>query len=155
MTSERNILRGELRELFPRNHGQLLPALHYLQHQYGHLPDWGMEVVGWHLGIPDSEVFGAATSYSELRVDKTGEHVVRVCTALSCWLNGGRELLEAFQDELGVHPGSTTSDGRFTLEEAPCGFLCGLAPALELDGAWRGRMASDQVKTLLEQVAGP
>ena len=154
MTSERNILRGELREKFPRSHGQLLPALHYLRDQYGYLPDWGMEVVGWHLGIPASEVYGAATSYSELRIEKPAEHVVRVCTALSCWLGGGRELLESFQEELGVHPGSTTADGRFTLEEAPCGFLCGLAPALELDGTWRGRMSSDQVRELIDQMAG-
>jgi NADH:ubiquinone oxidoreductase subunit E len=132
-----------------------LPALHYLQDQYGHLPDWGMEVVGWHLGIPASEVYGAATSYSELRVDKAGEHLVRVCTALSCWLNGGRELLGALQDELGVHPGSTTGDGRFTLEEAPCGFLCGLAPAVELDGAWHGRMAPDLVQGLIARADGP
>lgn len=155
LTSERNVLRGELRKLFPRNHGQLLPALHYIQHQYGHLPDWGMEVVGWHLGIPASEVYGAATSYSELRTEKPAEHVVRVCTALSCWLNGGRELLESLQEELAVHPGSTTANGRFTLEEAPCGFLCGLAPALELDGAWHGRMASDQVRGLIDQMGGP
>ncbi len=155
MTSERNILRGELRERFPRNHGQLLPALHYLQHQYGHLPDWAMEVVGWHLGIPASEVYGAATSYSELRIDKPGEHLVRVCTALSCWLNGGRELLETLQEKLGVHPGSTTTDCRFTLEEAPCGFLCGVAPAVELDGAWHGRIASDRLLGLIDGVAGP
>ena len=114
-----------------------------------------MEVVGWHLGIPASEVYGAATSYSELRTEKPAEHVVRVCTALSCWLNGGRELLESLQEELAVHPGSTTANGRFTLEEAPCGFLCGLAPALELDGAWHGRMASDQVRGLIDQMGGP
>ena len=68
MITDRNTLRSELREKFPRNHGQLLPALHFLQHEFGYLPDWAMEVVGWHLGIPSSEVYGAATSYTELRV---------------------------------------------------------------------------------------
>ncbi len=67
MITDRNTLRSVLREKFPRDHGQLLPALHYLQHEFGYLPDWGMEVVGWHLGIPASEVYGAATSYTELR----------------------------------------------------------------------------------------
>ena len=84
LPSDRNALRRELRERFPRNHGQLLPALHYLHHEFGHLPDWAMEVVGWHLGIPSSEVYGAATSYTELRIEEPGASVVRVCTALSC-----------------------------------------------------------------------
>ena len=93
MTTERNELRATLREKFPRHHGQLLPALHFLQHEFGYLPDWAMEVVGWHLGIPASEVYGAATSYTELRTARPGTHVVRVCTGLSCRVNGGNELL--------------------------------------------------------------
>ena len=68
MNRERNELRATLRQKFPRNRGQLLPALHFLQHEFGYLPDWAMEVVGWHLGIPSSEVYGAATSYTELRI---------------------------------------------------------------------------------------
>ena len=116
MITDRNSLRSELREKFPRNHGQLLPALHFLQHEFGYLPDWAMEVVGWHLGIPSSEVYGAATSYTELRVEKPGNTVVRVCTALSCVVSGSRAILTALETELSsrlwkhlrqwrVHPG--------------------------------------------------
>ena len=98
-----------------------------------------MGVVGWHLGIPASEVYGAATSYTELRIAQPGAHVVRVCTGLSCLMNGGGELIGTLASELGVDPGETTSDGLVTLEETACGFLCGMAPAVELDGAWMGR----------------
>lgn len=144
-----------LREKFPRNHGQLLPALHFLQHEFGHLPDWGMEVVGWHLGIPTSEVYGAATSYTELRIPKPGRHVLRVCTGLSCRINGAGDLMAAAGNELSVHPGETTEDGVVTLEETPCGFLCGLAPAVQWDGDWLGRATADSVLDLVQGVANP
>ena len=152
MVTDRNSLRGVLREKFPRNHGQLLPALHFLQHEFGHLPDWAMEVVGWHLGIPASEVYGAATSYTELRTEKPGAHVLKVCTGLSCWVNGGKELVDAAEMELRVHPGQTTPDGRITFEETPCGFLCGMAPAVELDGSWRGRATAEVLTGLIRGV---
>ena len=153
MTTERNELRATLREKFPRHHGQLLPALHFLQHEFGYLPDWAMEVVGWHLGIPASEVYGAATSYTELRTARPGTHVIRVCTGLSCRVNGGMELLDQAQSELGISAGQTTPDGVITLEETPCGFVCALAPVVEIDGSWRGRAALQDLSQLLREVA--
>ena len=134
MINDRNSLRRELRAKFPRNHGQLLPALHFLQHEFGYLPDWAMEVVGWHLGIPSSEVYGAATSYTELRTEEPGETLVRVCAALPCLVSGSAAILSALESELGVKSGQTSDDARYTLEEVPCGFLCGMAPAVEIDG---------------------
>ena len=132
LITDQNTLRRELRTKFPRNHGQLLPALHFLQHEFGYLPDWAMEVVGWHLGIPASEVYGAATSYTELRIEQPRANVVRVCTALSCLVSGSADILSALDVEL------DSSD--FTLEETPCGFLCGMAPAIEINGSWYGRL---------------
>ena len=111
-----------------------------------------MEVAGWHLGIPSSEVYGAATSYTELRIEKPGAHVLRVCTGLSCRINGASELLAAAELELKQHSGQTSSDGMITLEETACGFLCGMAPAVELDGAWTGRAGPDSVKALIGEV---
>ena len=137
MPTDRNSLRRELRNRFPREHGQLLPALHYLQHGFGYLPGWAMEVVGWHLGIPSSEVYGAATSYTELRVEKPGEVVARVCTALACSVAGSDAILEALSAEFCDADGG---DGRVSLEEARCGFLCAMAPAIEVNGEWHGRV---------------
>ena len=137
----RSRIRAELRERFPRHRGQLLPALHYLQHEHGYLPEHGMEAVGWYLGIPVSEVYGAATSYTELRLEQPGEHVVRVCTGVSCWINGGSELLEALDGGSGGLAGA--------VEETPCGFLCAMAPAVEVDGRWAGRATAESVSEML------
>ena len=70
-------LRRALRDQFPsRNRDNLLPVLHLLQHEHGYLPEWALQVVGWHLRVPASEVYGSATSYSELssRPAKATQH---------------------------------------------------------------------------------
>ena len=148
----RSDLRPILREKFPPERTYLLPALHYLQEEFGHLPDWAMQTVAWHLRVPASEVYGAATSYSELRIDAPGSHVVRVCNGLSCWCSGGRDLLESLSDQLGVQPGETDADNRVTLEETTCGFLCPMAPAVEVDGLWWGRVSNSDIPDLLRDL---
>ena len=148
MNTDRNTLRSVLREKFPRDHGQLLPALHFLQHEFGYLPDWGMEVVGWHLGIPASEVYGAATSYTELRTTPPGSHLIRVCTGLGCRVNGAKEILVAARESVPQANGNEVA-----IEETACGYLCGMAPALEIDGVWHGRADSDSVKAQLEELS--
>lgn len=137
----RRQLRTELRGLFARERAQLLPALHHLQHSYGYLPDWAMEVVSWHLGVPASEVYGAATSYSELRTRQPGSRVVRVCTGLSCRVSGADTVLDAVTGRLGIRPGETAD---ITVETTPCGFLCAAAPAIEVDGTWLGRATPER-----------
>lgn len=146
---DRNELRATLRQRFPRNHGELLPALHYLQHEYGYLPEWAMEVVGWHLGIPASEVYGAATSYTELRLRQPGAIMARVCLGLSCRLNGGDRIMDAMESALGIRRGETASDGSATLEETACGFLCAVGPAIEVNGRWHGRVTADDAISLV------
>lgn len=143
---QRNALRAELRRRFERERGQLLPALHYVHHEFGHLPGWAMEVTGWHLGIPVSEVYGAATSYSELRLDHPGRHLVRVCTGLGCLSAGARDLLSKITDGVGAGP----HDGAVTVEETACGYLCGVAPAVQVDGAWLGRADAGSVLAKLK-----
>ena len=140
---QRNAFRAELRQRFQRERGQLLPALHYVHHQFGHLPGWAMEVTGWHLGIPVSEVYGAATSYTELRIDHPGSHLVRVCTGLGCISAGARDLLSAITD-------GTPEDSTTTAEETACGYLCGVAPAVQVDGAWLGRADAGTVLAKLK-----
>ena len=143
---QRNALRAELRERFQRERGQLLPALHYVHHEFGHLPGWAMEVTGWHLGIPVSEVYGAATSYSELRIEHPGRHLVRVCTGLGCISAGARGLLSRITDGVGAAP----QNGSVTVDETACGYLCGVAPAVQVDGAWLGRADAGAVLAKLK-----
>jgi NADH:ubiquinone oxidoreductase subunit E len=150
---DQNELRPILRQKYPRDRTHLLPALHFVQGELGYLPEWALQVVGWHLRIPASEVFGAATSYSELRINSPGRHLVRVCSGLSCWHNGGRQLLEELEDHLAIQPENTNQDEGITLEETPCGFLCPVAPAVQVDGIWRGRVTAGDIIQQLQDLS--
>lgn len=139
-----------MREKFPRHRDQLLPALHYIEHENGYLPEWAIEVVGWHLGIPVSEVYGAATSYTELHFERPSPTTIKVCTGLSCWLMGGQEILDAIEQRLRLK--NNKDKKHCTLEETSCGFLCGMAPAIQINGTWHGRITTKTALTLIETI---
>jgi NADH-quinone oxidoreductase subunit F len=118
---------------FPRERTWLLPALQAVQAAHGWLSLADLGGVAAHLRVPESEVYGVATHYPELRLAPTGAHLVRVCTGVPCRANGGRDLLRGLEARLGIGAGQTTPDGRVTLEESDCGFACSVAPVVEID----------------------
>ena len=150
---DRNTLRAELRKEFPRDRWQLLPALHFLQREFGYLPDWGMEVVSWHLGIPASEVYGAATSYTELRIRRPGEHILRVCRGISCMLNGADELYNSASGHLLSNRSEVERNEHVTLEEVGCAYMCGLAPVIEWDHQLIGRASLASIDKLFPEAS--
>jgi NADH:ubiquinone oxidoreductase subunit E len=137
---------------FPRERAQLLPVLQAVQEETRWIPAWAMEEVSAYLKVPTSEVHGVASSFPELRLKAPGKHILRVCTGLSCFLNGAVPVLEGLEKSLGIEAGGTTPDEAFTLEEAPCLFVCPAAPAVEWDGVCSGRMTPDRVVALVRAV---
>ncbi|MBI4011212.1 MAG: NAD(P)H-dependent oxidoreductase subunit E [Candidatus Rokubacteria bacterium] len=116
---------------FPRERTWLLPALQALQAERGWLTLDDLAAVGAHLRVPQSEVYGVATHYPELRLAPRGAHLLRVCTGLSCRVNGGLDLLRGLTERL-------AAEGEVTLEEADCCFVCGVAPVVEVDHRYLG-----------------
>ena len=140
-------LRRTLRDQFPsRNRDNLLPVLHLLQHEHGYLPEWALQVVGWHLRVPASEVYGSATSYSELRLDPPKRRNIVVCTGLACWQSGAEDLLSAASQR-------SDPEGGTAVTTTACAFMCGLAPAVRVDGSWRGRMDARRLAAVIENAS--
>jgi NADH:ubiquinone oxidoreductase subunit E len=140
---------------FPREQRWLLPALQRVQAELGSLPLWALEEVGQHLRVPKSELYGVTTHYPELRLRRPGEHLVRVCTGLSCRVVGAGGVLGALEASLGVGAGQTTADGGVTLEEIHCAFLCSVAPVVELDGTAHGGLGAEQVVGMARDLLAP
>jgi NADH-quinone oxidoreductase subunit F len=135
-------------EKFPRERTWLLPALQAVQEAVGYLPDWALAETGRHLRVPLSEVYGVATHYPELRLSPRGRHHIRVCTGVSCALSGGGALLDAVARRWDAKPGETGADRAVTLEAADCFFACSVAPLVEVDGAYHGRITLDDIDHL-------
>jgi len=131
---------------FPRGRTWLLPALQAVQADRGWLSLDDLAAVGAHLRVPQSEVYGVATHYPELRLAPRGGHLIRVCTGVSCRVTGGLELLAALERRFAVQRGETAADGRVTLEEADCCFVCSVAPAVEVDHRYLGGPSAEAVE---------
>jgi NADH:ubiquinone oxidoreductase subunit F (NADH-binding)/NADH:ubiquinone oxidoreductase subunit E len=123
---------------FPRERTWLLPALQAVQAARGWLASDDLAAVAAHLRVPASEVYGVATHYPELRLAPRARHLVRVCTGVSCRINGGLQLLQALAARLGADPD-------VTLEEADCCFVCSVAPVVEVDHGYLGGPTVDDV----------
>ena len=133
---------------FPRERTWLLPALQTVQEAEGWLNPESLEAVALHLRVPTSEVYGVATHYPEFRLVKPGSRLVRVCTGVSCRIQGGLALLDVLQERLGIKAGETSPDHRVTLEQADCLFRCSMAPVIEVDHRCYGRVGVDQLDRL-------
>src|SRR5881628_2896707 len=140
---------AELLAKFPRERTWLLPALQAVQRAERYLSPEALEAVAAHLRVPKSEVWGVASHYPELRLAPPGTRVVRVCTGVSCKLRGGSELLAASERRLGIRAGRTTADGAVTLEAMDCAFACAVAPVVEIDHAYHGRVTPRALDALL------
>src|SRR5260370_17891412 len=138
---------------FPRERTWLLPALQSAQRAEGWLSPETLAAVAAHLRVPRTEVWGVASHYPELRLAKPGRRVVRVCTGVACVARGGERLLARCEGRLGIRAGETTRDGALTLEAMDCAFACAVAPVVEADHAYRGRVSEPALDALLDTPA--
>ena len=114
--------------------GALIPVLQMAQGIFGYLPDAALKRISLGLNKSYSEVAGVVGFYSFFSTVPRGKHLIRVCLGTACYVRGGKRVLEALKQKLGVDVGETTPDRMFTLEVARCLGACGLAPTLSIDG---------------------
>ncbi|HEX2850068.1 MAG TPA: NAD(P)H-dependent oxidoreductase subunit E [Acidimicrobiales bacterium] len=151
--SKENVERAERTiALYPHARSALIPLLHLVQEQDGHLTNDGMEHVAELLGLTPAEVLGTASFYDMFFTHPVGTYLVSVCTNIACMLNGAYELLEHAEQTLGVKAGATTPDGTFTLEEVECLALCGNAPCLTVNWRFFGDVTDDSFDGLVDDL---
>jgi NADH-quinone oxidoreductase E subunit len=139
----------DLIALYPQARSALIPILHVAQEQDGYLTEDAMAHVAELLGLTAAEVRGTATFYDMLFLEPVGKYLVSICTNIACLLNGGYELLEHAEQQLGVRAGGRTGDGQFTLEEVECIALCGNAPCLTVNWRFFGDVTNDRFDSLV------
>ena len=130
-----------------------IEALKIVQKERGWVPDGAAAAIGTIRGIPASDVEGVATFYSQIFRQPVGRHIIRVCDSMTCYIGGHESVLESIKCTLGIVPGQTTADGRFTLLPVCCLGNCDKAPALMIDDDTHGNVAPADVAKLLEAYA--
>ena len=131
-----------------------LPALRLAQENHGYLSPEALRECADALGTTPAFCESVASFYDMLHLEPVGRHVVEVCTNLSCALVGAQQVVEAFERELGVHPGETSEDGAVTLRTIECAGGCGRAPVVVVDGRYREPVRPEDVPAIAEEVRG-
>ncbi len=100
-------------------------------------------------GISVSEVYGVTTFYSFLSTEPMGKHVIRICKSVPCILKNAEMIIESIGKELGIGPGETTADGRYTFELTNCIGSCDMAPAMLVDDDLHGNLTPEKIREIL------
>jgi NADH-quinone oxidoreductase subunit E len=145
-------LREEILPRYATKRAALLPALHKVQHEYGHLPYQSLEEVAEFLELDPADVLDTATFYEEFFLEPKGKYLIQICQSISCELCGHTRLLEQLQDKLGIEPGETTEDGRFTLQMVECLGSCGTAPVVMVQEQLHENVTWQQLERTLDEL---
>lgn len=129
--------------------GALIPVLQKVQEELGYLPEEAITEIATFLGLGKSEVYGVASFYAQFRFERQGEHVVKVCQGTACHVRGGQRILDTVQQELGIQPGETTENYKFSLERVACFGSCALAPVMVVDKTVYARMTTPKARQTL------
>jgi NADH:ubiquinone oxidoreductase subunit E len=127
----------------------VLDTLLAVQAKMGHVPPAALPEIARALEVTEADVAGVLSYYPELRTHPPGRHLIRVCTGESCVANHCGRLTEALAEELRIGMGSTTPDGRFTLEKVYCVGNCAVGPSVMIDEDVHGRVGPGDVAALL------
>ncbi len=132
--------------------GPLLPILHAVQDEYGHVPAAALPRIADRLNITKAEVHGVMSFYHDFRTHSAGAHVLKLCRAEACQSLGAERTAEAAQEKLGVGFHGTSADGKVTLEPVYCLGLCACGPAAMVDGKVVGRVDDARLDQILKEI---
>ena len=136
-------------EKYEGQQGVLIPLLQNAQNLYNYLPPDVLQLISERLGTALGKIYGVATFYAQFYLERRGKHVLKICDGTACHVKGAPVLVRAVEEELGIAPGETTTDGQLTTELIYCMGSCALAPVAVMDGQVLGRMRQE---ILLERV---
>jgi NADH:ubiquinone oxidoreductase subunit E len=129
----------------------LIPILQEIQKGYGYLPREVLAELSRLTGIPASQIYGVATFYEQFHLDPRGRHTIKCCRGTACHVRNGTKIIEEITSQLGIEPGETTEDTRFTFETVACLGTCFLAPVTMIDNDYYGHLHLKDIKDILER----
>ena len=147
---------ADVREIaadYPESRSAVMPALRLAQERHGGwLPPEAFREVAEALDLTPAYVKGVATFYDMFHLEPVGRRVIEVCTNICCGLRGAQDVLDAFERELGVGPGETTTDGEFTLRAVECIGGCGWPTVVAVDDRHRLNVSAGDVPAIVAEL---
>ncbi|MEU5014728.1 NADH-quinone oxidoreductase subunit NuoE [Streptomyces sp. NPDC021749] len=137
---------------YPGPRSALLPLLHLVQAEDGHVTRTGIRFCAELLDLTTAEVTAVSTFYSMYRRKAGGDYQVGVCTNTLCAVMGGDAIFEELQEHLGVGNGETTEDGAVTLEHIECNAACDFAPVVMVNWEFFDNQTPESARRLVDDL---
>lgn len=142
-TRDSQLVNGKVRQ-------KLLTILKNAQENSGYISKEVIAESAQNLSIPVSDVYGVTTFYSFLSTSHLGRNVIRICKSLPCYLKNAPMIIEAVKNEIGISPGETTTDGKYSFELTNCIGACDRAPAMLLNHDVHGNLTPSKISEILK-----
>jgi len=138
---------------YPVKEAALLPVLRIAEKEFGALDGAAVVCVASELGLSPGSVYGVLSFYTHFRREGDGKYVIQVCSTLPCALRGCRELVRRVEERLGVRPGQTTPDGKFTLRRVECLGSCDTAPVAQVNDECHENLTPEKIDAILDALS--
>jgi len=135
---------------YPVDASSLVQVLLEIQREYHWLPMEALKTISQRLQVPFNRIQQIVTFYKAFSLVPKGRHEINICTGTACHVRGAPRLLDSVQDLIGIGPGETDLDLRFTLETVNCVGCCALGPVMVIDGEYHGKMAPAKSEDILK-----
>jgi NADH-quinone oxidoreductase subunit E len=152
MTPEVNI--KSVKDVIDNNSGHpesLITVLQDIQREFRYLPREALTEVSDALGVPLSKVYAVATFYNAFSLTPKGEKIVRICQGTACHIKGADLIQEHLETGLGLKPGETSPDLKYSLEVVNCLGVCAMAPVVVVNDKMHGNVRCDRAVRLAKK----
>jgi NADH-quinone oxidoreductase E subunit len=135
---------------YPIKRSAIIPLMFIVQRERGYLDPPGVQYLANRLQLRVTDIWEVATFYSMIQTKPTGRYHIQVCKTLSCKIMGEGKITEYVCNKLGIKPGETTPDGKFSLSLVECLGSCGTAPMFQINFAYHENLTPEKVDQILE-----
>lgn len=135
---------------YPVKRSAILPLMFIVQRERGYLDPPGVSYLANRLALRITDIWEVATFYSMIHTKPIGKYHIQVCKTLSCKILGADKITKYCADKLGIKPGETSPDGKFSLSEVECLGSCGTAPMFQINFDYHENLTPEKVDQILE-----
>lgn len=130
----------------------LIPILQDIQDEIGYLSDEALVMVGKHLQMPTSKIYGLATFFNQFRFHPKGKFHLQLCQGTSCHMSGSSALIDYIEKSLKIKTGQTSKNGLFSLDITPCMGACAHSPSIWVNGKSYSKVTIDRLKSIIDEL---
>jgi NADH-quinone oxidoreductase E subunit len=137
---------------YPVKRSAILPLMFIVQRERGYLDAPGVAYLANRLALRITDIWEVATFYSMINTTPVGKYHIQICKTLSCKIMGEPGITEHVCNRLGIKPGETTPDGKFTVSLVECLGSCGTAPMFQVGFDYHENLTREKVDQILDEL---